>query len=416
MIKNNISSNYILNEIINFGSAANCLVIVTDEKFNVNYTSARIIKSDDSVIQEIINYIKTKTQSQTQQPIKLFRTKFGIKFNSIVMEISINDGKNGYVIIQSFIEPIKETTTILKQQLMVVGLISLVVGSIIAYIFAKKFSKPILEISSASKRIAQGDFNTEVSVKSKDEVAMLAKTINHMAMQLKQTDNIKKEFMANISHELKTPISSIQAYGELLLDCDIEEKKEKDKYAEIIVMNSKKLTSMVEDILELSELQSGNYILDLSSFCLIALIKDIIDDMQVFAMGKNVEIILETVNDNLFIIADKYKIHSVFCNILQNAIRHSYLNGIVEIRITFTSTDIHINIIDNGEGIDEDKLPYIWERFYKADKSRRNRKSGAGLGMAIVKEIFELHHYTYGIESQRDIGTRVWFTISKQDS
>lgn len=416
MIKNNISSNYVLDEIISFGSAANCLVIVTDEKFNVNYTSATIIKNDDSIIQEIINYLRTKPQPQTQQTVKLFKTKFGIKFNSIVMDVSIDDGKKGHIIIQSFIGPIKETTTILKQQLIVVGVISLIIGSIIAYIFAKKFSKPILEINSSSKKIAEGDFDTEVSVKSKDEIAMLAQTINHMARQLKQTDNIKKEFIANISHELKTPISSIRAYGELLLDCDIAEKKEKDKYAEIIVMNSKKLTSMVEDILELSELQSGNYVLDLSSFCLITLIKDIMDEVQVVAAEKGVKIILETFNNNLFITAEKDKIHSVFCNVLQNAIRHSHLNGIVEIKITFTSPDIHISIIDNGEGIPEDKLPYIWERFYKADKSRKSGKSGAGLGMAIVKEIFELHHYSYGIESERNIGTRVWFTIPKQVS
>jgi len=413
MIENNVSSNDVLNEIIDFGSTSDCLVIVTDENFNINYTSATKINNSERIIQENINYIKTKIQPQTQQMVKSFKSN-GTIFNSIVMGNSIDDAKKGYVIIHSTIERINETTAILKQQLMVICLISLFIGSVIAFILANKFSKPILEINKASKRIAEGDFDTVVSVQSKDEIAMLAKTINHMARQLKQTDNIKKQFIANISHELKTPISSIRAYGELLRDCEIIEKEEKEKYAEIIVMNSKKLTTMVEDILELSEIQSGNYVLDLSSFCLIVLIKDIMNDMEALAAEKNVHIILKTFNDALLITADKDKIHSVFCNILQNAVRHSHLNSIVEIELTSTIPNINISIIDNGEGIPEDKLPYIWERFYKVDKSRKSGKSGAGLGMAIVKEIFELHHYTYGIESQICVGTRVWFTIPKE--
>jgi len=173
---------------------------------------------------------------------------------------------------------------------------------------------------------------------------------------------------------------------------------------------------MVEDILELSEIQSGNYTLELSSFCLITLIKDILNDIQALASEKNVQITLETFNNTLLITADKYRIHSVFCNILQNSIRHSSLNGIIKIKLTNIDSNIHICIIDNGEGIPKDKLPYIWDRFYKVDKSRKSGKSGAGLGMAIVKEILELHNYTYGIESQVDIGTQVWFVIQKKDS
>jgi signal transduction histidine kinase len=416
MIENNVSSNDILNEIVDFGSASDCLVIVTDENFNINYTSATKINNSNNnsqrIMQENINYIKTKIEPKTQQIVKSFISN-GTIFNSIIMGNSVDDAKKGYVIIHSAIERINETTAILKQQLMVICLISLFIGSFIAFILANKFSKPILEINTASKRIAEGDFDTVVSVHSKDEIAMLAQTINHMARQLKQTDNIKKQFIANISHELKTPISSIRAYGELLRDCDIIEKEEKEKYAEIIVMNSKKLTTMVEDILELSEIQSGNYVLELSSFCLIFLIKDIINDLQALAAEKNVHIILKTFNDTILITADKDKIHSVFCNILQNAVRHSHLNSIVEIELTSTTSNINISIIDTGEGIPEDKLPYIWDRFYKVDKSRKSGKSGAGLGMAIVKEIFELHHYTYGIESQIGVGTQVWFNIPK---
>lgn len=414
MIENNVSSNDILNEIIDFGSASDCLVIVADENLNINYTSATRTKNSEPIIQENIEYMKAKITPKTQQPITFITQNR--RFNSILMGTSVNDAQKGYIIIQSFIEPINTTTAILKQQLMVICLISLFIGSGIAFIFANKFSKPILEINSVSKKIAEGDFDAVVSVKSKDEIAMLAQTINNMASQLKQTDNIKKQFIANISHELKTPISSIRAYGELLLDCDIIEKKEREKYAEIIVMNSKKLTTMVEDILELSEIQSGNYVLELSSFCLIILIKDIINDMQALATEKNVNLILETFSDTLLITADKEKLHSVFCNILQNAIRHSHLNSIVEINLTATTHNINISIIDNGEGISDEKLPYIWDRFYKVDKSRKSVKSGAGLGLAIVKEIFELHHYTYGIESKIGVGTRVWFSIPKEYS
>ncbi len=419
MIQNNATSYQIINEIVNFGSISRCLVIVLDENLNIKYTSATKLKTTDSLIQNIVQYIKKeiKTQLQAHQTFHLFKAQFDKNYDySLVMEIPVDDAKKGYVVIHTFIDSIQETTAFLKRQLMIIGLLSLIIGSIIAFLLANKISKPVLEINKASKRIAEGDFDTTIHVNSKDEIGMLATNINYMASQLKQKDNLKKKFISNISHELKSPISSIRAYGELLLDCDSIEKKEKDKYAEIIIMNSKKLTTMVEDLLELSELQSGYYVLELSEFSLIALIREITDDMQSLAAEKSVQIILGTFHDLLFITADKSKIYSAFYNLLHNAVRHSHLNGTIEITFTDAGPDIQISIIDDGEGIAEDKLPYVWNRFYKDVKPKNKGRSGTGLGMAIVKEIFELHRYIYGIESQIDTGTKVWFNIPKQNT
>lgn len=413
MIENKISLSDVLDEITNFSSAYGCLVIFTDENFNMNYISSSQIQNSEKIIYQDIEYIKTRIQSQTQEKINSFITE-GRRFNSILSCTSINGTKKGYIIIQSFIEPINTTIVILKRQLLVVCLISLFVGSVIAFAFSRKFSKPILEINDFSKKIAEGDFDATVSIKSKDEVGILAHSINNMAYQLKKKDDIKNKFIANMSHELKTPISSIRAYAELLLDYDMIEKKEGEKYAEIIVMNSKRLTLMVEDILELSKIQSGKYVLKLSSFCVIDLIKRVINEMKVIASHKNLNIILNTFNDEIFINADIDKMYSVFCNILQNSIRYCHSNGIVKIEVISKSSDITISITDNGGGIPKENLPYVWERFYKCDKSKNSEKSGTGLGMAIVKEILKLHNYTYGIESEIDVGTQVWFNIPQK--
>ncbi|MDS0527077.1 HAMP domain-containing histidine kinase [Clostridium sp. SHJSY1] len=408
LIENNISKDDILNEIIDFGSASNCLVIITDKNFNIEYTSATNITNNNSIIQNTIQVSKIKLPYKTQQAINIFKAPVSKLFNSIIIGNSVDNSQKGYIIIQSFIEPINETISILKQQLIIICFISLLIGSGIAFIFANKFSKPILEINKASQKIAGGDYSTVISITSKDEISTLAKTINNMAKQLKETDNIKKKFLANISHELKTPISSIQAYGELILDYDDLDKNERHKYAEIIIMNSKKLTSMVENILEISAIQSGSYVLQLSSFSLILLIKDIISDIQVLIKEKNIKITLETFNDTLIITADKDKIHSVFCNLLGNAIKHSPINSFIEIKLQYKNNTICVCIIDNGEGISRDELPYIWDRFYKSNKSKNSR---TGLGMAIIKEILELHNYEYGIKSKIGIGTSIWFNI-----
>lgn len=327
--------------------------------------------------------------------------------------INKNDKIIGYVLLTSPISPIQETISILKKQLSIITFVSLIIGTLLALLFAKHFTKPILKITDTSRKIAKGDFTVNVKLDSKDEIGVLGDTINDMAVQLGQIEKLRREFIANISHELKTPISLITAYAELVKDMDFDNEDNNDKYLQIVIDEANRLNSMVEDILYLSKMEADYPKLNLVKFPVIEIIQSVLEKLDFFAYRKNIKINLDIDHENLYVYADKEKIHQVFYNIINNAINHSYENSQVTIKATSIDSKIRVEIIDNGRGIPKKDLPYIWDRFYKVDKSRKRDSSGTGLGMAIVKNILEAHGFKYGIESELDKYTMVWFEIDK---
>ncbi|AOY77137.1 GAF domain-containing sensor histidine kinase [Clostridium formicaceticum] len=323
----------------------------------------------------------------------------------------------GNIIISSPLYPIEETITILKKQLSVISILSLAIGTILAFSFAKFFTKPIMKIIDASKQIAKGNFSVKVNHQSNDEIGTLGETINDMATQLSKIDALRKEFIANISHELKTPLSLIKAYAELVKDMENFSAKDREQYLQVIIDESDRLNGMIEDILYLSKMESGHMTLVWEKFSLNELLDCIIDNLSFFAENKHVKITLEAEDKKKMICADKDKMYQVFYNIINNAINHSYENGEIQIRLLNADHDVRIEVIDHGKGILKKDLPYIWDRFYKAEKSRkRDSNSGTGLGMSIVKNILETHAFDYGIESQPNKGTKVWVQIDLKET
>ena len=320
----------------------------------------------------------------------------------------------GNIILTSALAPIQETSSILKKQLSIVTWISLFIATLLAFLLAKLFTKPILKIIEASKKISEGDFTANVILASKDEIGVLGDTINHMALQLGQIENFRKEFIANISHELKTPISLIRAYAELVMDVD-DLKEDRDQHLQVIIDESSRLNTIVEDILYLSKMEAGYLELICTEFPIMDLIKNIFERFHFFASNKNIKFVLDMDDENTYIYADYDKLYQVFFNLMNNAIKHSYESSEITITVTSTNTALRIEIKDHGKGIPKEDLPYIWDRFYKVDKSRKRDASGTGLGMSIVKNILESHHFPYGIESEINKGTTVWFEVKKED-
>ncbi|MBF8984058.1 HAMP domain-containing protein [Lutibacter sp. B2] len=321
----------------------------------------------------------------------------------------------GNIILTSALTPIQETSSILKKQLSIITLISLFIASLLAFLLAKLFTKPILKIIEASKKISEGDFTANVILDSKDEIGILGDTINHMALQLGQIEKFQKEFIANISHELKTPITLIRAYAELVMDVD-ELKEDRDQHLQVIIDESIRLNTIVEDILYLSKMEADYLDLIWTEFPIIDLIKNIFDKFHFFASNKNIEFVLDMDDENTYIYADYNKLYQVFFNLMNNAITHSYESSKITIKVKPINTSLRIEIIDHGKGIPKEDLSYIWDRFYKVDKSRKRDASGTGLGMSIVKNILESHNFSYGIESEMSKGTLVWFEAQKRDA
>lgn len=336
---------------------------------------------------------------------------FDSSFILVKIPIIYQEKLLGNVILTSPLAPIEETTGILKKQLSIITLISLLIASLLSLAFARYFSNPILKITNAAKRISSGDFTANVNIKSKDEIGVLGSTINDMAKQLGQTETLRREFIANISHELKTPISLIKAYGELVKD-DIElDEKNKQEYLNIIIDESNRLNNIVEDILYLSKMEAGIYKPEYDNFLILELINQVIEKISYFALQKNIQLEVKADDDTTKVFADENKMYQVFYNLINNAINHSFNNSIVSIRIKNIEGKVRVEVSDNGTGIPEEDIPHIWDRFYKVDKSRKRDNSGTGLGMSIVKNILDAHNFKYGIESEINKGTCVWIEI-----
>jgi len=329
---------------------------------------------------------------------------------SIIVGIPIKNNTTtlGTLILESPLAPIEESIVILRKQLTVISLFSLILGTIIAVLLSRHLTKPILDISQAAEKIAKGDFNTTVNITSNDEIGSLGRIINNLPKELQKLENFRKDFIANTTHELKTPISLIQAYAELIRDLEGEDKKTRDQHLEVIIDESQRLNHIVEDILYLSQIEPDNIKLNAKEFLLSDLLDDVLEKLKFLAVQKNIQIVLHIEDDELTVTADREKLYQVLFNIINNAIIYSHENSKVVINLWKNS---RIEVIDYGIGISEKDLPYIWDRFYKADKSRKRNNNSTGLGLAIVKNILDAHGFGYGVESKVNEGTLFWIEM-----
>lgn len=401
----------ITDEISEFSSSVNAHIYILDSRNNMIYPNfvpayKRVFKSSER-ISKGKNILQNKLKKDEIFVIKnLFQSKR--PFVEVGVPIKNNNNKIGTVILSSPLAPIDETTSILQKQLSIIFILSLIIGTLLALKFAKLFTNPILKITEAAKKIAKGDFSTQVQINSQDEIGTLGKIINDLPVELQKNENFRKEFIANTSHELKTPISLITAYAELIRDIEGDDKSKRDKHLEVIIDEANRLNHMVEDILYLSQMEAGYDKPKRDNFLIKKTIENVIDNLKYFAIQKNIEIKINAENEDLYVNADEEKMYQVFFNIINNAISYSHENSKIDINIT---NNYKVEIIDYGQGIPKEDLPYIWDRFYKVDKARKRNNSSTGLGMAIVKNILENHNFKYGIESKLNQGTKVWISM-----
>ncbi|MDK2917633.1 MAG: hypothetical protein PWQ37_366 [Candidatus Petromonas sp.] len=408
----NIAQN-IKDEIESFKTSFNAIVFIYDSSNELIYTNMTIRNERRNIKVPDIKLDKSNAPFKTETLIMSKRMLHSpAPFILVKVPIINNNELVGNVVLTSPLAPIEETVYILKKQLSIISLLSIIIATALALAFSRYFTKPILSIIEASKKIAKGDFTAGVHVDTKDELGTLGESINNMALKLEQTEKLRREFIANISHELKTPISLIKAYSEVIKDIDISEESKKE-YLDIIIDESDRLNNMVEDILYLSKMEAGFSKPEFTEFYIIEVINNVKEKLEFLAMKKNISIDVNIDDDNTIIYADKNKMYQVFYNLINNSINHSFENDKVIVKVMNLQNMIKIEISDEGKGIPKEDLPYIWDRFYKVDKSRQRDSSGTGLGMAIVKNILDAHNFSYGIESEVSKGTTVWIEIKK---
>ncbi|MBN4056489.1 MAG: two-component sensor histidine kinase [Alkaliphilus sp.] len=310
-----------------------------------------------------------------------------------------------------------------------IALISITVGTIIAYAFSKKFTKPIIELNKITKRMADLNFDAKYLLTSDDEIGTLGKNINFLSKKLdstitklnlsnqilkkelqkeKQLDKMRKEFVSSVSHELKTPIALIQGYAEGLVDNIASDEETRNFYCEVIVDESKKMEKLVTDLLDLSVIESGNLALNIKSFDILELVEKVVNTLSPLLTKKRINVNISSDDKTQKSLGDATKIEQVLINFINNAISYSHSGSEILIKISNKNKATRIEIFNSHSEIPENELSKIWASFYKLDKARSRELGNTGLGLSIVKGILDAHNYPYGVFNSNN-GVTFWF-------
>lgn len=265
-------------------------------------------------------------------------------------------------------------------------------------------------METATRRIAQGDLNTRVQIPSNDEIGSLAKAINDLAVDLQRYRDTRREFFANISHELRTPMTYLEGYAKVLRDGLYETEEEKQKYLDIIHQESIRLTHMIHDLFELSKMEEGKIILHMEWIDLTEVMDHVIQKVKPKAKSKGLDIRVEQPDRLPLVYADGLRMGQVFMNLLDNAIRYTE-TGTIQVQLRQEPSHVVTIVEDSGIGIPPEELPSIFERFYRVEKSRSREHGGTGLGLAIVKQLVDMQGGTIQVSSVLGKGTRFEITL-----
>ncbi len=298
-----------------------------------------------------------------------------------------------------------------NQFLISVG-ISIVLTLILFYFIAQKITKPIKQIDETVTQFSKGRFDLRVECNTKDELGSLSENINNMANSIENLEKMRSDFVSNVSHELRTPMTSITGFVEGILDGTIPQDKH-EEYLQIVLDESKRLSRLVNELLSISRLESGTFKIEKQSFDICKLTRYTIIKFENQIVEKNLNVELEIPDEDVFVFADSDAITQVMTNLISNAIKFANYNGEIKIKIYYSNNKVNVEIFNTGEGINNDKLKYIWDRFYKADDSRNLNPEGIGLGLYIVKSIINKSDEKIFAESKEGEYTKFTFTLTK---
>ena len=270
--------------------------------------------------------------------------------------------------------------------------------------------RPVRIMNKAADSYAKGDFKERIDIHSNDEIGYVAKTMNYMATELDTLEDEQKKFISNVSHDFRSPLTSIKGYIEAMLDGTIPVEMQ-EKYLNIILFETERLNKLTQGILDLNRFRGQGMLLDITEFDINSMIRTTIQTFEGNCVKKGLSFDLVLTEEQLFVEGDSGKIQQVLYNLIDNATKFSHNNSTITIETTIKNGKVFISIKDTGIGIPKDSIKKIWERFYKTDQSRGKDKKGTGLGLAIVKEIVQAHKQNINVISTEGVGTEFIFTL-----
>ncbi len=306
--------------------------------------------------------------------------------------------------------PVSSTKEILNNQLLYITAITIFIAAFFSIFLANKISKPIKGITSTSEEMGKGNYNIHFKGGEFTEIVDLADTLNAVSTELEKTSMYQKDLIANVSHDLKTPLTMIRSYAELIRDISGNDPVKRDSHLQVVIDETVRLNSLVSDMLNLSLMQSGKIELEKSNFDIVKTINSLLLSFNVLKESENYTFKLNAPKE-LIVFGDEQKIEQVLSNLLSNAVKYCGRDKVIIINVKKQYYKALIEVVDHGIGIAPDELPHVWEKYYKSSTHHVRPTEGTGLGLSIVKQILSLHRAQYGVKSKISKGSTFWFLL-----
>lgn len=407
----------------------------------VSYPPARSLTftQKDILSERVTEYYTNDSSEEKAKKLLKASNKYNVyqvfdnRMNSNYIELFGNLDNGSTIYIRTNLESMQESVAISNKFLALVGFVTTLIGILIMFFISKSYTKPILELSDIAKRMSDLDFDVKYETTTEDEIGTLGTSINRLSEKLETTiselksannelqtdiqkkieiDELRKDFLSNVSHELKTPIALIQGYAEGLKENVNEDAENRDFYCEVIMDEARKMNEMVKKLLTLNQIEFGTNQINIERFDIVTLIKSIISSTEILFQQKNVTLKFEETG-RIYVWADEYMIEEVVTNYINNALNHVTNANVIEIKLESKEEVIRVSIFNTGNQIPEDELENIWVKFYKIDKARTREYGGSGIGLSIVKAIISSMNSECGVINHAD-GVEFWFEIDKK--
>ena len=356
----------------------------------------------------VFDYIPTLQQSETGEICYIAEGDNKLLIYARVLGKSASP--DGYLFLSARLAPVSATISIIKRQLLIIVIILIFVAFWVSLYVSEKIAEPIIKFTESASSLAEGDYTAEFVGVGYAEAGLLADTLNYARKEISKVDTLQRDLIANVSHDLRTPLTMIKAYAEMIRDLSGNNPAKRTEHLGVIVDETDRLASLVNDILDLTKLENGGLGLTLSTFGISGRLSEIIDRYNGISGKMDYHISFEP-DEEREVTCDMGKIEQVLYNLINNAINYTGDDKRVYVRQVNLNDGVRIEVRDTGEGIDENNIKLIFDKYYRSENHKRETV-GTGLGLSIVKAILKLHNYEYGVQSTIGEGSTFWFKIS----
>ncbi len=396
-----------MNHVAIMESESDFIVVITEE-------NGEVITSSDPVEAEMASVIKHTDYGEIPQSGAILESNWSEeKYVSTDSPITSNDTHSGHVFMFAESDSIERIIDHLSRQFLFVGLLTLLLTVITVFILSRVITRPILKMKKAAEQLSKGNHNVQLYTQRKDELGDLATSINRLSQDLERLKNERNEFLGSISHELRTPLTYMKGYTDIISRKNIS-ITERDKYIKIIQEETEHLTDLIKNLFELARIDHNEFDIRKERVVYGDLIAIVLARIHPVLKQKNIKLTFNC-PENLIVMVDPARMQQVLLNILDNAIKYTPEERHITMAVIQKKNEILTTISDTGDGIPEKDVPFIFERLYRAEKSRSRASGGSGLGLTIAKEIVELHGGEIRVESTSGKGTTFIISLTKDD-